>query len=360
MKIRETVKRFKPYEWEPNNEAISAEVGISPEKIIRFDTNTSPFTPSKLLSELGRKLSSLKVNEYPDTSYISLREALSKYAGVSIEQISVTNGADEALDIIAKTLVDPGTTVLVSVPTYSMYRITTEIMGGKVVSVFRRGDLSDDVGAIINAAEGARAVFLCSPNNPTGNLTKRSTVLRLLREVNAPIIVDEAYFEFCGKTVADLVAKNENLIVVRTLSKAFGLASVRVGYIIATSETVNILNRVRPPNSLGIMSTTLAQAALREVEYMEKNRALIIRERERLREALKELGKIYVYPSEANFFLVRFKYLSGSEVYRRLLRLGIVTRDVSDLPLLKNCLRLTVRTPEENDKLLEALAKITS
>jgi histidinol-phosphate aminotransferase len=360
LKIRETVKRFKPYEWEPNNEAISAEVGIPPEEIIRFDTNTSPFTPSKLLSELGRKLSSLKVNDYPDTSYTSLREALSKYTGASIEQISVTNGADEALDIIAKTFVDSGTTVLVSVPTYSMYRITTEIMGGKVMPVLRRGDLSDDVDAIINVAEGVRAVFLCSPNNPTGNLTKRSTVLRLLREVDAPIIVDEAYFEFCGKTVADLVAKYENLIVVRTLSKAFGLASVRVGYMIAASETVNILNRVRPPNSLGIMSITLAQAALREVGYMERNRELIVRERERLREALKELGKIYVYPSEANFFLVRFKYLSGSEVYRRLLRLGIVTRDVSDLPMLENCLRLTVRTPEENDKLLEALAKITS
>ncbi len=359
MRIREAVKYFKPYEWEPTNEAISAEVGIRPEKILRFDTNTSPFTPSRLLTELSKTLPNLKVNDYPDTAYTSLREALSKYTGVSVEQITVTNGADEALDIIAKTFVDPGTTVLVSAPTYSMYRITVEIMGGRIMPVLRRSDFSDDVDSIIRAAEGAKAVFLCSPNNPTGNTTERAAVLRLLGEVGIPIIVDESYFEFGGQTVADLVGKYENLMVVRTFSKAFSLASVRVGYIIAGGETVSLLNRVRPPNSLGIISTTLAQIALREVEYMARDRDLIVGERERLRGAFKDSEKIYAYPSEANFTLIRFKDLSGSEAYRRLLQLGIVTRDVSDLPMLENCLRLTVRTPEENNKLLEALAKIT-
>jgi len=358
LKPRETVKRLEPYEWEPTNEAISAKVGVSPEKILRFDTNTSPFNPSGLLSELSEVLPSLAVNEYPDTSYLTLREALSKYTGVSTDQILVTNGADEALDIIVKTFLDPGDTALVSAPTYAMYRVVVEIMGGSVTSILRRKDFSDDVDALIKAAGERSIVFLCSPNNPTGNSIERTELLRILRETSSLVVVDEAYSEFSGKTLVDLVDKYKNLIVVRTFSKAFSLAGIRVGYIIAASETIGLLNRVRPPNSLGIISTTLAQIALRSLEYMDRNRRIIVEERERLRRALKEYSNIEVYPSEANFLLIRFKDLPSSEVYQKLLRSGIVTRDVSALPLLENCLRVTLRIPEDNNKLLAVLSEI--
>ncbi|MEM3736526.1 MAG: histidinol-phosphate transaminase [Candidatus Bathyarchaeia archaeon] len=360
LKVRAVLNSFKPYEWEPTAEAISAEFGIEAERVLRFDTNTLPFIPSKVLSELSNVLSNLKVNEYPDTSYASLRESISKYTSASIDQISVTNGADEALDIIVKTFVDAGSIVVTSEPTYSMYRVTAEIMGGKVIQVPRNRDFSDDVDSVIRTAKEARSIFLCSPNNPTGNSTRREDVTRLLREVDLPVVVDESYFEFCGKTVADLVKKHENLIVVRTLSKAFGLAGIRVGYVLANLETIKALNRVRPPNSVGVISAILAKFALENVSYMRKNVEFIIGERERLVRALKELDALHVYPSEANFILIKFKHLSGSEAHKKLLRLGIVTRDVSSLPMLKHCIRVTVRNPDENNKLLEALGKITS
>lgn len=259
MRVREVIRTYEPYCWEPSSEEIASKLGLRQEQIVRFDTNSSPYAPIEWLLKLSSTLPSMKTNDYPDTSYSALRRVLSKYVGKNMDCITVTNGADEALDIVSKTFIDPGTPVLVSAPTYPMYRVVAEIMGGKVVSVMRDDTLSDDVDALIRAsASTAGVIFLCSPNNPTGNASHRQDIVRLLEESNCLVVVDESYYEFCGKTSVDLTSKYGNLIVVRTFSKGFCLAGARVGYIVASEETISSLNRVRPPNSLNVMSLALA------------------------------------------------------------------------------------------------------
>ncbi|MFH1328767.1 MAG: histidinol-phosphate transaminase [Candidatus Bathyarchaeota archaeon] len=359
MKVRKTLKKFRPYEWEPSSEQLASKMGIKPGSILRFDTNTSPFPPKKILSELASSLIEVGVNEYPETSYFKLRSSLSKYTGAKPSQIIVTTGADEALDIIAKTFIDSGTGSLVSAPTYTMFRVVVEVMGGKSMSVLRKDDLTDDVDSILKAVnDKTRVIFLCSPNNPTGNLTQRNAILRILQETKCTIVVDEAYVEFCGETAMDLINKYQNLIVLRTFSKAFGLAGARVGYILAAEKTVELLNIMRPPNSLSVISLALAISALRNINHMKKNVGLIVNERERLSQIIKELSGIHMYPSSANFYLLKFLKLKSSYVYSKLLKQGIVSRDVGDQPKLENCLRFTVRTSKENDKLLEVLSKL--
>jgi len=361
MRVREIIRTYEPYCWEPSSEEIASKLGLRGEQIVRFDTNSLPYTPVEWLSKLSSALPSMKANDYPDTSYSALRRALSKYVAKNMDCITVTNGADEALDIVSKTFIDPGTPVLVSAPTYSMYRIAAEIMGGKVISIIRDGRFSDDVDALVKASLGMEGIiFLCSPNNPTGNTSSKHDVVRLLDESNCLVVVDESYYEFCGKTSVDLTSKYDNLIVVRTFSKGFCLAGARVGYIVASEETISSLNRVRPPNSLNVMSLALAEIALNNLDVMKRYVEQIIEEREKIVKCLNEIDGIIVYPTEANFVLVRFKEASAQDVFEKLLRRGIVVRDVSELPKLEKCLRFAFRTPQEDDILLGALKHILS
>ncbi|RLI05625.1 histidinol-phosphate transaminase [Candidatus Bathyarchaeota archaeon] len=359
MKIRETIKNFKPYEWEVSLLEMAKKLGLDPTKILRFDMNTMALTPNKFIQELEKILPTIRINEYPETSYLELRNALSKYTGRDVDEITVTAGCDEALDIVAKVFIDPGTKVLVSSPTYAMYRVVVEAMGGKIVNVLRRENFDDDVDGILKSIDDKTGlIFLCSPNNPTAILTSRETIVKLLNETECPIVVDESYMEFCGQTFVDLVGNYENLIILRTFSKAFSLAGARVGYVIANKNTINLLNIMRPPNSLSVISLALAKIALENVNQVMENVKKTIEEREKLIEELKKIDGLHVYPSNTNFVLVRFENGNIKEVHQKLLENGIITRNVSDQPLLENCLRITVRTQEENRLLVDTLKKI--
>ncbi len=361
MRLREIIKTFKPYEWEPSNEQLSRKLGIPKEEILRFDMNTMPFHPRELMEKFARIAVELPVNEYPDPTYSELREALAKYLNIDMDNLMVTVGADEALDIIAKTFIDPGTEALVSSPTYSMYRVTIEALGGKIRQILRREDFSDDMDSLIGESKKTivRAIFLCSPNNPTGNTIQREEAVRLLNETDCAVIVDESYAEFSGETLVNLTEDYENLIIIRTFSKAFSLAGVRVGYVVANKNTIKLLNAMRPPNSVSVISLALAKLALENVDYMVKGVREVISERERLQRELSLLPNVKVYPSKANFILVRFSGVSASTVYDRLLREGIVVRKLSG-PMLENCLRITVRLRSDNDRLIRTLKRILS
>ncbi|MFQ5762376.1 MAG: histidinol-phosphate transaminase [Candidatus Bathyarchaeia archaeon] len=361
MKIRDCLTSFKPYEWEPSNEEIARRVGLRAQDIIRFDTNATPRTPLHLLRSLSGRLMTLNINDYPDTSYSSLRRALARYLNCDFDQVSVTAGADEALDLVAKVFVDPGSSVVVSVPTYSYYGAVVGALGGGVKEVQRKLDFSDDVEAIISAiTPEVRIIFLCSPNNPTGNVIAEDSLIRLLESTDLPVVVDEAYAEFAGKSFTSMTSKYRNLIVLRTFSKAFALAGVRVGYMVACKEMIGIINKVRPPNSVGVISLALAEMALEQRDALKETVDRIIRGRDRLAEQLRKLGGLTVYPSEANFLLVRFADIPARAVYEELLRKGIVVRDLSQVPRLENCLRFTVRTEDDNNKLLNSLGEILS
>ena len=358
MRARRIFVDFEPYDWEPSNEQIAEQVGIKADKIMRFDTNTSPYIPSSLLRELKNGLESLPLNRYPDTSYSMLRKKLASYNKCSPANIMVSNGADESLDIIVKTFVDGDSEVILSVPTYSYYPVLVRLMAGKVKQIRRNKEFSDNFVAIKNAiGKNTSLVILCSPNNPTGSLVEPKGLKGLL-ETDCVFIIDEAYYEFSGKTLAGLTKSYDNLIIVRTFSKAFSLAGLRVGYTIASEKTTSLLNLVRPPNSVGVIPLKLAEIALDNAKLMKENVSKMLAERNRCIAELDKIRGIEALPTSANFMLVRFAKHTGLEVCRKLAKMGLVVRDVSKLPSLRQCIRFSVGKPEENNALLNAIREI--
>jgi histidinol-phosphate aminotransferase len=359
MRFRAFLQSFREYVWEPSDEEIASLVGLDASKIRRFDLNTSPYTPTHWLKKLASELGSVAVNRYPDTSYRSLRKKLSRYLGVGEDCFVIANGGDEAFDIISKAFLDPGSEAVISSPSYSMFRVVSELMGARVVYVQRKEGFADDVDGLIRAVnEGTRLIFLCNPNNPTGNAVKRSDLLRILNECcDVGVVVDEAYQEYGGESFVELTEKYSNLMVVRTFSKAFGLAGARLGYIVACEETARLLNKVRPPNSVDVITLRLAEIALEDVEWVRLRVRDTLAERDRLISEIGKLRGVKVYPSVANFFLIELLERDRDEVYTEMLKRGFVLRRLDD-PALRRCLRISVGLPEDNDALIEALREV--
>jgi len=358
MKIRRSLESFDAYGWETPTHEIASKVGLRPEQIVRLDTNTSPFPPLAELKQLSKVAQKLEVNQYPDTTYLGIRDGLAAYCGVEVDRFVVTNGADEGLDIIGKTLLDNGDEVLVPVPTYSMFRIVSEVMGARMVYV-RRSDDDFSIGAdeVLDAITSkTQLVFLCNPNSPTGNPMSLAEVERVVKGTKAAVAIDEAYYEFWGKTALELTEKYENLVVCRTFSKAFSMAGVRVGYLVAQRRTVERLNIVRPPNSLSVISIMLAEAALRNLGEMRRNVRLIVNERERVYKALKKVSSVTPFL----LFRVAGGEAKAAKLQSSLMRRGFVLRSYSKPSGIGDCLRLTIGTAPVNDRLLKTLREVSS
>ncbi len=355
MRVRKFLEGFEEYGWETPSSEIASRVGLRPDEIVRLDTNASPYRPRSALGAMRRALGRIEVNQYPDTSYLALREGLADYTGKGVDRFVVTNGADEGLDIASKVLLDPGDEAIIPTPTYSMYRVVSAMMGARVVAVPRRADFSLDVDTMLEGVtKRTKAIFLCNPNNPTGTFTQTEEVERLAEESGAAVLVDEAYFEFCGGTAIDLTDRLENVIVCRTLSKAFSMAGVRVGYLVAKAETVKTLNLVRPPNSLSVLSLYLAQAALEHEDEMSRNVRTTVREREWLLRRLSKVPGIKPYPSQANFVLFRVGE-AAEALHSSLMARGLVLRNLARVKGLEGCLRTTVATKEVNERLVREI-----
>lgn len=359
MRVRNIFSRFSPYAWELSTREIARLTGLAQSRIHRMDTNTSPFTPDSALATLSRKARNLRVNEYPDTSYYELRKQLSKYSNARIDQIIVANGADEALDIIAKTLLDAGDEVIIPSPTYSMYRVSSEIMGARAISVPRLPNFDIDLNSIgRNLTRNTKIIFLCNPNSPTGNSTSLEDIVSLIELApNCTVVIDEAYFEFSGMTSSGLVRKYDNVLVVRTFSKAFSMAGVRLGYILSSVSSASKLNLVRPPNSVGTTSILMALRALQDLTSMRRNVKNVVNERERMSEIMSGADDCKVYPCEANFIMFQPKHIPSKRLHKRLMKRGFVLRDLSGVPGIENCLRVSVSTRKVNDGFLRALSQ---
>ncbi|MCX8188330.1 MAG: histidinol-phosphate transaminase [Nitrososphaeria archaeon] len=358
MKIRSIFENFIPYEWEISSQEVAKMANIPVEKVLRLDTNTSPFVPKKWLNKIAEMLPNLQVNQYPDTRYTELLDKICKYANVKEDCVVITNGADEGIDIVSKTFIDYGDKVIISVPTYSMLKISSQLAGAKVIEVPRKKpSFEDDVENIIQVCnrEKANVIFLCNPNNPTGNFTEIERIKSIVEETDSWVIVDEAYYEYCGKSTVNLISKYPNIVIIRTLSKAFSLAGARVGYLLANEETVKKLNLVRPPNSLTVISIKLGSIALSDIQQMREWVKEIIKEREGCYNILNSIKKIEAYPSETNFILFRVKGVDANVVHKKLFSKGICVRNLSDVKGLENCLRVTIGTREQNERFLHEL-----
>lgn len=351
------------YTWEPPNRVIAARYGLDEADILRFDLNTSPTEPAFLPEALGGPHDP-PLNEYPDSTYAELAEAAAAYVGAEPLEILVGCGADEVLDIIAKAFLRPGDGSVVPIPTYSMYGVLTTQRGARIAAVPRRGPEAGfalDVPAIEGTLPDAGVVWLTVPNNPTGAPEARTDVETLL-EAGAGLadggpvfVVDEAYIEFHPGSLVDLTGRSDRLIVVRTLSKAFALPGLRVGYAVAQRRTIERLERFRPPGSISTVSATVAARALRRPEVAQRNAAAISAERDWLADRLRAMG-VPPYPSVTNFLLCRMGTPAEAEAAtEHLLRGGIVPRTFGPANPLAGHLRFTVRTREQNERFLRVL-----
>jgi histidinol-phosphate aminotransferase len=357
------------YVWEPTSDFLAAKYGLPRESIVRFDVNTSPLPPD-LRDVLTGPFDPL-LSEYPPSDYAGLVAAAAEFYGVAPDEILPTAGADEALDLTARAFLREGSVAVGAVPTYAMYGIVTEQRGAGFRAVSRRHadeGFGLDIPAMAEAARGADLVWLCEPNNPTGAAELPERIGELLdllaadaagaRHLAPAVAVDEAYAEFVGRSVLPLRARYPRLVVIRTLSKAHALAGARVGFAVARPETLAPILSYRAPASVSTVSAALATAALRRPELAAANVARIAEQRVRLIAELRGVGW-RPYPSQASFILVRFGSAEiAAAAAESLLRQGLVPRTFGLEHPLADCLRLTVRSAQENDRLIRAAREI--
>ena len=361
------------YSWEATDEEVAARYGLDPTTIIRFDLNTSPVSPALVDRLLAAGKFVAPLSEYPPTDYRTLVEAAAARYGVTPAEILVGAGADEILDIVAKAFIPAGGRAIVPIPTYAMYRVVTEQRGATVVAVPRLGEaagwaLDRDTMRVATAEADAAVLWLCSPNNPTALAEPDGAIAALLAGLAkdaatagrpAPVVVlDEAYAEFVGTTLLALRDVYPNLIVVRTASKAYALAGLRVGFGLARPEVIARLNPFRPPGSISTISVTLVTEVLRDDSVLDDNLARVESERTRLTEALSAVGWS-VGPSVTNFILVDFGSAErAGAVAEGLLARALVPRTFPAGHPLADHLRLTIRTIAENDRLIAAATEL--
>ncbi len=314
-----------------------------------LDANENPFP---------RWADSVRLNRYPDPNQRDLRRALAERTGVTPEMVLAGNGSDEVLDWLFKVF-DLSSGVALAEPTYGMYRVLADIYGVPVTE--SRLDSRFRFSAerfLANVSPGIKLLILCSPNNPTGNLLDPAEILRVVADWDGVVVVDEAYVEFSGAaSLAGQVSRFDNLIVLRTFSKAFGRAGMRLGYAVAAPQLISCFLKVKAPYNLNAWVLNEGIEAMKEEQETTREVRLILCERDRVRRRLEELpGISEVFPSDANFVLFRCR--DARAVCADLLERQIVVRDRSGIPGLENCIRLTVGTPEENGTVLRALTEI--
>jgi histidinol-phosphate aminotransferase len=355
------------YSWEATDDEVAARYDVPRESIVRFDLNTSPEPPGLAADLLAAGRFETSLSEYPPSDYRRLVVAAAAVYGVAADEILVGAGADEILDLVGKAFLPPGGEAVVPVPSYAMYRVVTEQRGARVVAVPRRAATDGwaiDVQAVRLAARRAAVVWLCSPNNPTGLSEPPGSIEALLEGISrdaatdgrepAIVVLDEAYAEFVDRSLVALRVAHPNLILVRTASKAYALAGLRVGFAVAAPATIARLAPYRPPGSVSTVSVTVVTEALLEPTAMRANVARIRTERERLAAALTQAGW-RVGPSETNFLLVEFDDpAAAAATAESLLRNGLVPRTFGAGHPLAAFLRLTVRSATENDRLIAA------
>lgn len=339
-------------------EEVAREYGIERESIVNLNSNENPFAPPE--SVIGAIAGSAeRAHRYPDPGYPRLKGAISRYVGLGEEDIAFGSGATEVLANLSTLFLDALDRVVVPLPAYTMHVFYSMLRDAELEFLQPGENFEVLARDVLKAAKKAKLIFLCSPNNPTGRAIGREEVLNIAEATGATVVVDEAYSEFHGRSLAQYVGDYKNLVVVRSFSKFFGLAGMRVGYAMASAETAALLEKLRQPFSISSVAEEAALKALEELEHFERLRKRIVELRE---EMFRELGGIEgmePIPSDANFLLVRLHRVTSAELMDRLYARGIIVRDVSGLPGLDgDYLRITVGRREENEKLVSALREI--
>ena len=337
---------------------------------VKLDANESPFALGDALrgvlaAEFARALADVELHRYPDSTARELRGLLADDLGVAAEQILISNGSDEAIQMLQLAVAGPGASVAIPVPTFAMYAIGARVLGIRVLEVPLDEAFALDACRFLEVVrrEQPRLVFLAWPNNPTGNLFEASAVEAIVRaccgeDCRALVVVDEAYVHYSGRSLLSRLGEFPNMVILRTLSK-IGLAGIRLGLLIANTDVVREVNKVRMPYNVNALSQAAARVVLAHGDVVARHAAAVVAERERVSAALAGIQGVTPFRSDANFILFQTRR-SGDAVATDLLARGIVVRNFSRAPHLAECLRVTIGTPEENSAFLEALTAVVA
>lgn len=337
--VRENIKRLVPYS--------SARDEFTGEAQIFLDANENSF---------GSPLTKW-YNRYPDPLQKKVKQKLSEIKGVPAENIFLGNGSDECIDILLRAFCEPGVdNIIICPPTYGMYEVSANINNVQVKKVALAPDFQLDLNSIEEAVDDhTKMIFLCSPNNPTGNSLNKNDIEIIMNNYFGLVVIDEAYINFSRyRSFTQELNDYPNICVLQTLSKAWGLAALRIGIAFAAEPIIQIMNKVKPPYNINQASQELVIRALEEVGQVNVMIREIVKQREELTEQLNQLSIVEkVHPSDANFLLV--KVAEARNIYNLLLEKGIVVRDRSKVELCEGCLRITIGTPKENNELIKEL-----
>ncbi|QGG49025.1 histidinol-phosphate transaminase [Heliorestis convoluta] len=365
------MERKSPLTWARQDirDMVPYQAKVYPEGV-KIDANENPFPwPQSYVQRVQSEIATYPFTRYPDSEAKELRHALSLYTGRSTEEILISNGSDEAIQLILLTFGGPGLATVISHPTFVMYGMATRYVGGKVIDVpllEEKGTYRLDVPGLLAAAakEESRVIVICNPNNPTGNCFSEEDIIAVLEGTDKIVIVDEAYYEFAGKSMAARLQEFPNLIILRTFSKAFGLAGLRVGYTMASQEIIQEMHKVRQPFNVNAFSQRAACIALEEREAFQEQIDTILAEREKLLPRLKPFSW-QVYPTDANYIFLRpygeteeEQMAITTKIHQALLDRALLVRKLGGGPGLNGTLRITVGQEKENDQLIAALESL--
>lgn len=333
--VRDNIRSLVPYS--------SARSEFKGQASVFLDANESPYSTG--------------YNRYPDPLQWKLKDKIAKREGVRTDQIFLGNGSDEAIDLLIRIFCEPGFDHIITLPpTYGMYQVSAAISAITIQEVLLDQAYEPRVKAILEIANAnSKLLFLCSPNNPTGNSFSLDKIKKLAASFPGITVVDEAYIDFAAQeSTISLLSSCPRLVVMKTFSKAWGLAGIRLGMAFASSEIIELFNKVKPPYNINQLTQDAALAAMQNEAKVKEQVGKILEERLLMRENLKSLDYIeQVYPSDANFILVKMKNPRG--IYRYLVEQGIIVRDRSKVALCDGCLRITIGTSEENEQLYKTL-----
>jgi len=346
----------------PEIRALSAYEVAKGEGLIKLDAMENPYElPEAVRSRLRHALSQVAINRYPDGGAYAAKAALARALRIpSPLALLLGNGSDELIHLIALALAKPGATMLAPDPSFVMYRLDALFAGMRFVPVPLKPDFRLDRDAMLTAIARERPalVFLAYPNNPTGNLFDTADVEAVIRASPGLVVIDEAYYAFADASFLPRAAEFANVLVLRTVSKV-GMAGIRLGYAVAAPEWITELNKLRQPYNVNAFTQAAAETLLADTAWISQQAAAIREQRSRVSDALARLPGTSVYPTQTNFVLVRVP--DANRVFEGLKARRILVKNVHGWhPLLANCLRITIGTPEENDALLSALASLVA
>jgi len=343
-------------------ETLAKQIGVGQEEIVKLNFNENLFVNRSKQSELVRQLADeLDLRMYPEDEMLKLADKIASYMGVPKEFIIISNAGDELIDRVIRLFVEKGDVAVSFVPTFAIPRLCVKRQEGEYLAVPLKSDFQLDVPAILSKfSDKTRLLYICSPNNPTANQMNAEDIETLVKAFPGIVILDEAYGEFADYSFVPRIREFPNMIILRTFSKAFGLAALRLGYAVANPELAQILTEKAPlPYPVSAFSLRMGCKVLEDLTVMQKAVGSLLAERAKFIKVLKTLEGVQVFSSQADFILINTKK-PADEVYEKLLKRGIMLKKCGKLLQYDNCFRVTVGLPEMNAKLIKALKEIMS